>query len=253
MIRHSRIAPFILLNERLGQSDLTGSPMCINGMKVLRSASDGGGIPLTKSGAFYRKFVTWAAEDFRWPGHEVEKLYVVNKVLNEPDFFPLAVMHELMTGVRLLRHYKGKAVITKAGKAVLGDYGALQAELFEAFLLALDRGADDRLPTGYDEPDIAHCLGIVHNRLAGWVSMGELASWCLPLDLIASSRFSPAHDASYYMLFRLVRPLLWLGMVEEQEVAAKGRVPVEDRRYRKTPLFDRLVSFKPFRSGAASQ
>jgi hypothetical protein len=246
MIRQSRVAPFILLNESLGQADLVGSPMCINGMKVLQSASAVSGIPLTKSGAFYRKFVTWAAEEFRWPGHEVEKLYVVNRVLNEPDFFPLATIHELLIGARLLRHYGGKGVATKAGKAMLGDFGGLQAELFETYFLALDHGAYDRFPMEHDEPDIAHCLGIVHSRLDDWVSTGELAGWCMPLDLIRSSRFSPVHDASYYMVFRLVRPLLWLGMVEEQEVAEKGRISIEDRRYRKTPLFDRLVSFKPF-------
>ena len=93
MIRQSRVAPFIMLNESLSLFDLSGSPMAINGMKVLTRASEDGGIMLTKSGAFYRKFVTWAAEDFRWPDYEAERLYVVNKVLNEPadaDRLPLA-------------------------------------------------------------------------------------------------------------------------------------------------------------------
>lgn len=55
MIRQSRIAPFIMLN---GLSDLSRSPMTINCMKVLPRATEDGGVPLTKSGAFYRKFVT---------------------------------------------------------------------------------------------------------------------------------------------------------------------------------------------------
>ena len=126
MISVSRIAPFILLNEGLGFSDLSGSPMCVNGMKLLIHARDSDGIPLTRSGAFFRKFVTWAAESFHWPEYEAEKLYVANKVLNEPDFFPLAVMHDLLLGARLMRHYNGKAVLTKTGKAMIGDYGALQ-------------------------------------------------------------------------------------------------------------------------------
>ena len=169
MIRQSRLAPFVMLNESLGVSDLSGSPMAINGMKVLIHAAEGGGITLTKSGAFYRKFVTWAAEDFQWPGHEPERLYVVNKVLNEPDFMPLAIMHELMIGARLLRHTKGKALTTKAGKAMIGDHGALQAELFDAYFLALDHGAYERLPIDHDDPDFVHFLGVIQNRLDDWV------------------------------------------------------------------------------------
>src|SRR5690606_14498806 len=100
MIRQSRVAPFIMLTESLGASDLSGSPMAINGMKVLTRATDDGGITLTKSGAFYRKFVTWAAEDIQWPEYGPDRLYIVNKVLNELDFMPLAIMHELLLGSR---------------------------------------------------------------------------------------------------------------------------------------------------------
>lgn len=242
MIRRSRIAPFILLNESLGVSDLAGSPLCINGMKVLHHASEADGITLTKSGAFYRKFVTWAAEEFQWPDYQAEKLYVANKVLNEPDFPPLAIMHELLAGTRLIRHYGGKAMATKAGKGMLGDYGALQADLFDAFFLALDHGAYDRFPIEYEEVDIPHYLGVVHNRLDSWVTLGELAGWCLPLDHITSYRFSPVQDASFHLYSRLIRPLRWLGMIEEE--AAEMRVPTEKRRYRKTPLCDRFMSFK---------
>jgi hypothetical protein len=248
MIRQSRVAPFIMLNESLSLFDLSGSPMAINGMKVLTRASEDGGIMLTKSGAFYRKFVTWAAEDFRWPDYEAERLYVVNKVLNEPDFMPLAIMHELMIGARLLRHYKGKALPTKAGKAMIDDHGALEAELFDALFLALDHGAYERFPIEYDDADIGHFLRVVQNRLDDWVPMAELAGWCLPLDLITSYRFSPASDACYYLLSRLIRPLLWLGMIEQQSEDDR-RARIEDRRYRKTALFGRLLSFKTIRDG----
>jgi hypothetical protein len=85
MIRPSRISPDVLINESLGATDLASSPMCVNGMKLLIYARDNEGIALTKSGGFFRKFVTWAAHEFRWPEHEPEKLFTVNKVLNEQD------------------------------------------------------------------------------------------------------------------------------------------------------------------------
>jgi len=241
MIRHSRLAPFIMLNESLGATDLMGSPMAINGMKVLiRAAEDG--ITLTKSGAFYRKFVTWAAEDFQWPGYEAEELYALNKVLNEQDFMPLVIMHELMIGARLIRHYKGKAVLTMAGKAMIGDHGALQAELFDTFFTGFDFLGHERFPIDHDDPDFVHFLGVVQNRLGGWVPLTELAGWCLPIDIITNYRFSPLEDACYYLLSRLMRPLLWLGMIERHPSAE--RYPAfHDLRYRKTPLYDRFLHF----------
>lgn len=251
MIRQSRISSFLLLNESLGMSDLAGSPMCVNGMKVLTRAAEDGGIKLTKSGAFHRKFVTWAAEDFRWPDYEAEELDKLNKVLNEQDFPPLAVMHELLTGARLLRHYKGTARPTKAGKAIIGNHGALQAELFDTFFLALDHGAYERFPIEYEDADLVHFLGVVKNRLGDWARMSDLAGWCLPIDLITTSRFSPETEACYYLFNRLIRPLLWLGLVEEQP-HDNWRMRIEDWCFRKTPLFERFIRFKPFQDGGWS-
>lgn len=247
-MRHSRISPFVLLNESLGASDLSGSPMAINGMKVLTRVVADGGITLTKSGAFYRKFVTWAAEDFQWPGYEAEELYALNKVLNEWDFLPLAIMHELLIGARLIRRYKGKALLSQAGKRMVGDYGALQAELFDTFFISFDGAGHERFPIEYDEADIVHFLYVVQSRLDDWVPLTGLAGWCLPLDLITSYRFSPVQDASFYLHSRLIRPLLWLGLIE-QHPDENRRFMIEDRRYRKTPLFNRFVSFKTIRDG----
>jgi hypothetical protein len=243
MIRQSRIAPIVMLKESLGVAELFGSPMSMNAMKVLMYIRDHHGIALTKSGAFYRKFVTWAAADFCWPGYEAEQLYAVNKVLNEPDFLPLAIMHELLIGARLIRRYKGKALLSPAGKRIVGDYGALQAELFDAFFIALDHWSYERFSIEYDDADIVHFLGVVQSRLDDWVPLTELAGWCLPLDLITSYRFSPVKDASFYLFSRLIRPLLWLGMIE-QHPDDDRRVMIEDRRYRMTPLYDRFLSFR---------
>lgn len=248
MIRPSRIAPIIMLNESLRLTDLSGSPMCINTMKVLMRASEDDGIMLTKSGAFNRKFVTWAAEDFRWPGYEPEELYRLNKVLNEWDFPPLAVMHELLIGARMIRRYKNKALLTKAGKAMIGDYGALQAGLFDTYFTGYDFLGHDRFPIDHDDTDLVHFLGVIKNRLDDWVPMTELAGWCLPIDLITSYRFSPVEDACYYLLSRLVRPLAWLGMVE-RDPNSEQYSSVYDLRYRKTPLFGRFLTFKMVRNG----
>jgi hypothetical protein len=247
MLRPSSISPDILLNESLGMTELSGSLMCVNGMKLLKYAHDNDGITLTKSGGFFRKFVTWAADEFQWPGQEPEKLYAMNKVLNEQDFFPLAVMHDLMLVTRLLRHVKGKAVPTKAGRAIMGDHGALQAVLFDAYFMALDPSAFDRFVIEYKDADLRHFIGVVQNRLGDWVTLVDFASWCLPIEAIQTYRISPQYDACFYLMSKVVRPLLWLGLLERKPEQDTTRI--EERLYRKTPLFDRFIRIMMGQSG----
>lgn len=50
---------------------------------ALRYADENGGIGLTDSGAFNRKFVHWAAEHFEWSEYTAAELFEMNKVLDE--------------------------------------------------------------------------------------------------------------------------------------------------------------------------
>ncbi|TCR62906.1 hypothetical protein EV561_1736 [Rhizobium sp. BK376] len=124
MFRQSTLSPLIFISSDLSEQELADSPLAINGMKLLRYAEQSGGIPLTQSlGAFHRKCVEWAAHEFRWPGFEPDVLYSVNKVLNEPDFPPLSILHQALQELRLIRHYKGTAVLTKTA----GLFSAIMA------------------------------------------------------------------------------------------------------------------------------
>lgn len=250
MIRPSRISSDVLINESLGASDLAASPMCANGMKLLIYARDNEGITLTKSGGFFRKFVTWAAHEFGWPEHEPEKLFAVNKVLNEQDFFPLAVMHSLLLSTRLIRHYKGKAVLTKAGRAIIGDYGGLQALLFDVYFATLDLSEYERFPIEHEDADLRHYLGVVQNRLGDWVVLADFARWCLPLDIITMPRIDPVTDACFHLISRLIRPLIWMGLLERQ--SEQDRTRIEQRYYRKTILFDRFIRIASWQDGGRS-
>jgi len=241
MLRQSQIAQFLMLNESLGLPDLLGSPMAINGMKLLSRAAEDGGITLTKSGGFFRKLVEWGAVDFQWPDYEADKLYAINKVLNEQDFPPLAIMHDLMLASQLLRHVKGRASLTKDGKAIIGDYGRLQAVLFDTYFTGLDLAAYERVPVVLAEADIAHCVGVIDNRLNDWVTVEDFTRWCIPVDAIKTWRISQETDAYLHVLLRVVRPLSWLGLLEKDASAQSLRI--EDWRLRKSPLFGRFVRF----------
>lgn len=121
----SQVCPGLALNADLEKEHLLKSLMCINGVKLLRYANENKGIQLTKSKTLFRRCVTWAAEEFQWPGYESEELYRVNKVLNEQDFPSIEIMHDLLIAAKLMRHFKGKAVLTNAGRANLRQLHSL--------------------------------------------------------------------------------------------------------------------------------
>ena len=241
MFRTSTFSPHIYLSPSLTLEDLAGSPLAINGMKLLHYVEQTGGVPLTQSlGAFHRKCVEWAAHEFQWPGFEPETLYSVNKVLNEPDFPPLSIFHQALQDLRIIRHYRGKALITKRGMSMLGNYGELQVALAEWILASplQDRLSAEAAALFWD---LRHMLGVISNRLGVWVAIGDLTEWMLPVELFPGrGSLGPRHEASFFIAYNFVRPLIWLGLLEggPQNTPAMS---VIDRQFRKTVLFDKCV------------
>lgn len=107
---------------------------------------------------------------------------LLNKVINELDFPPLSILHDVFLCTRLMRYYRGKAVVTNAGAKLLGRYGELQAIMVETLLhepLMYDVPLEDRL-IFWDMRDI---LGVLDNLLADWVTLIEFTEWVVPADL----------------------------------------------------------------------
>lgn len=86
---------------------------------ILAYVAEQGAIPLTPSKALKRVFVNWAAEAFDWPYWTMADLYCINKVLNEHDFGPLEVLHNLLIELKLGRHDKGTFRLTKVGQGLV--------------------------------------------------------------------------------------------------------------------------------------
>jgi hypothetical protein len=239
----TRVSPHLFLNDALDEEALAGSRLCGAAMAILRCATDPGGIGLTKSGAFNRRFVTWAVDEFRWPHYTAAELAVINRVLNEEDVPPLNYLHELLLAAKLIRHAKHHVVLTKTGREQLGQPGRLQAVLFETFFTRFDFAARERWPIEMPDADTFHFLAVIHTQLADWVAYPELAASCLPIFALPAQRGKPEEDAMFYLATRLVRPLTWLGLLEEDEA---GRYqPIQTIRLRKTALFDRFFRFEP--------
>ena len=119
-------------------------PLLRAGQLTLKYAIDHDGIELTKTSAFKRVFVHWAAEHFHWPGMGYEELFRYNKVLNEYEFPPLELTHYLLKELKHCRHYKGRFKATKKGAALAADRGKLFAELIPFYLFRIDHSSYGR-------------------------------------------------------------------------------------------------------------
>lgn len=239
MLQPTDLAPNLYFDDAVSEADLAGSTMCVCAMKVLRYAQANCGIALTKGGNFYRRFVEWAADDFQWPGFEPEELYAVNKVLNEPDFPPLFTLHELLLKARLLRHYKGRALLTRSGAAVLGRHAQLQIML-ATHLLKSPMGNNPHANALFW--NLEHILEIITNRLGDWVRIGDFADRSIPVELFPTTRGTGQRfEACLFVAYDLVRPMVWLGLIDDGRTTRSLSLPVEDRLIRKTQLFDKFV------------
>lgn len=124
---------------------LAFSPLARAARLTLSYMATEGPIGLTKTKAFKRTFVHWAAEHFDWPGNSYEDLFRYNKVLNEADFQPLELLHFLLLTLKLGRRYKDEFRLTKRGKELSQSSGALFHELIPFYVLQVDHSSYGRL------------------------------------------------------------------------------------------------------------
>ena len=104
---------------------------------------------------------------------------------------------------------------------------------------SVDLSEYERFPIEYEDADLRHYFGVVQNRLGDWVVLADFAGWCLPLQMITSWRTDPVSDACFHLISRLIRPLMWMGLLEHKP--DHDRMRIEQRHCRKTNLFERIM------------
>ena len=121
--------------------DLANSPLLCAAQLTLQYTQEHGAIGLTKTMAFKRVFVHWAVEHFDWPGKTAEEMFRYSKVINEYEFPPLEVLHQLLITLRLGRHFKGEFRLTKRGAELARTPAQLFATLIPFFVLKIDHSS----------------------------------------------------------------------------------------------------------------
>lgn len=191
---------------------------------MLQYLQESGPIDLTPSKALKRYFVTWAADAFDWPGYTTRDLYALNKVLNEHDFPPLVVLHDLVLVAKLARHRKGQLHLTKMGKDLLAHPGSLWLVLAEHLLLSA--GQDDYLDVEW--VSVLHALNIAAHE---GTTDKEFCSRHLGMD-DTDYRLKPL------VYVHVLRPLCWLGLLDET------RPTHSERFFTKTALWPLVLTFE---------
>ena len=228
---------------------LAYSPLVHGQEKILAWITKHGGIPLTPSKAFKRVFVHWAAAKFDWPGYTEADLFSVNKVLNEPDFAPLMLLHDLMIAMKLGRHYKGEFRLTKAGQALVDHPGQIFAAVVPFYLFRVDHARFSRFD---DEPILGNWdtfLNVLNVETEDGATGAELRR--VFYGEPERGPFPCYDDMLSKLYVQVLRPLCWSGLLCEGRGERRSRT--QDAVFMKTPLWkaalqldtDRMMSSAP--------
>lgn len=219
----------------IDEAPLVGAAMILLGYLVEHQT-----IGLTKTGAFQRKFVLWAAQEFQWPDFDLERYFAVSKILNEYDYPPLEMLHFILQRLKLIRHYKGACRLTKAGAGLADKPGALFNLIAPLYLFQVDHAALSRLR----EPVLGNWdifLGVLNEEAKHGVS-------CVELRHIFYGMPDPTEgiDRVPFMIHdQIVKPLCWMGLLDKS--STDKNMHLEGRLYVRTPLWGAAlnVPFEP--------
>jgi hypothetical protein len=232
----------IRLEPNLTETDLSGSAVARTARILLQRAVDEGGLKLTQTGNLSRVVVAEMVEVIEWPGLDKDELFQLHKVINEPDFLPVHFVRVLVEGTKLLRRQRDKLVPTRLGKKMLVPerHGALQAFLFHIALWHLNLGYFDRDPIdAWPQNDVGIVLWSLSASATDWLDRETLTRLCtVPVIGVLEADWD---IGSYAMEARILRPLVWFGLLEQRSEKETG--PVNRHLYRKTRLFDRFLKF----------
>lgn len=218
-------------------------PMVIAARLLLELAVKQGGLVLTAAGFLKRADVWHIFDQTEWPGSDKTLTLSMNKVINEQDALGVFFTRIALQVAGLLRKRAGVLKPTKVAKSLLADEAApaLLGELFQSVFWKMNLQDFDRNPLEFWPQHHAGlalwCLSVTAHK---WSSADRLTPACTIMDTIGEP---VAHDLpGFAMLTRVLRPLTWLGMLEpRRQKRASGWGHDED--FRKTPVFDQMLSF----------
>jgi hypothetical protein len=240
----SAVSTAIRIANDLDADEIASSAVARNTLILLRRAIERGGLPLTATGNLSRTVVAEMRQLIEWPSYDQADAFRLHKVINEPDFLPLHILRLLAEAVKLVRIQRGKLVATSFGRSMLDDarQGSLQAILLHLALWHMDLGYFGRgLLGSWPQSDAGVVLWSLSVCANDWHTSEKLTRLCtIPQPAMLSDTWN---RTAYAMEARILRPLLWFGLLEHRSEKAPGDRFGELHFYRKAALFDRMLTF----------
>ena len=238
------------LNEKLSAKDLSGSILFHNARTMLLKAQKEDGLGLTKTGNLQRKPISELMPVCIWPDNYLDNVKQYNKVVNEHDIWLLHTTRILLDLAGLLRKHKGKlkAVKKQAGLSL----GSRSGELYRHLFMTYFRKMNISYLTNdiYDYPNVQENIPFALYRLqklaGGWVSIDELPEKILlPLAYDDIDIRTTLYSKPEWMVYSLIlEPLELFGLIETRKTDTESKWYYEPDQCRKTPLFDKFISFR---------
>jgi hypothetical protein len=230
----------IRLGADLADAEISGSAVTANAPILLRRAADTGGLKLTATGNLSRAVVEEMCGIIQAPDYDKTELLRFQKVINEPDFLPLHFVRVLTQAAKLSRTHRGKLVPTPLGRRMLAaeQHGPLQAVLFHVAFWHLNLAYFDGYPLdSWPQSEVGVILWSLSASAHDWLPRETLTRLCAsPVIGVLESQWDLGSSA---MEARILRPLVWFGLLESRTGAKSATELVDPRLYRKAPLFDR--------------
>jgi len=234
----------IRLEPDLANAEISGSAVTANALILLQRAAEVGGLKLTATGNLSRAVVEEMFGIIKAPGYDKTELLRVQKVINEPDFLPLHFVRVLTQTAKLIRTHRGKLVPTPLGRRLLAaeQHGPLQAVLFHVAFWRLNLAYFDGHPLdSWPQSEVGIILWSLSASAHDWLPRETLTRLSAsPVIGVLESQWDVGSSA---MEARILRPLVWFGLLESRTEPRSATEVVDRRLYRKASLFDRLVKF----------
>ena len=166
------------------------------------------------------------------------------KVINEPDLLPLHFIRILTQAAKLIRTHRGKLLPTPLGRRMLAaeQHGPLQALLFHVALWHMNLAYFDGYPLdSWPQSEVGVILWSLSASAHDWLPRETLTRLCTsPVIGVLEAQWDFGSSA---MEARILRPLVWFGLLESRTQPRSPTEVVDSRLYRKAPLFDHFVKF----------
>jgi hypothetical protein len=226
----------------LTADDIQTSAAARNAIILITRAIESGGLPVTATGNLTRAVVAEMCTLIDWPDYDQADAFRLSKVINEPDFMPLHIVRLLCEAAGLVKIKRGKLVATPNAKQCLSDQGGLVARLAQIAFWRFDLRYFARgLLGAWPQEDIGIALWSLSVCGGDWQSAEKLTRLCsIPRPEMLTGDWD---RTPFAFEGRILRPLLWLGLLDHRDEQITESRFSKRHFYRKTRLFDRVLIF----------